>query len=337
MISQFVLLIVLAAIYPKRSQQLWTIRAQGNANIAYTNDNNKILRIAKNPDKDPRIQLEYSQMMCKLLSEFGPFYSASVVKLSNYKMHPIPDNSMGILMDDVTDAISFELKPKSGILDIAQDGEICNHCKLRKAAPNCSSNYCPNMLFSANKTVLKCALEQVMDSPKSHFKVHYVGNIFRFKDALVNKIISKDILDLLVDALLDSEILLKLKAAQELLHFNIKDIQEIYNTFTPEQPKIKDFSQTLLDIESQRSLSENQKLESYLMSRTLRDLSLMISFQSSISKRNTIKARLSNSDQFYSIDILDLDVKPISKIPKYYYDAMEAAGNSNRWCHRTCK
>ena len=306
----------------------WTIQAQGNANIAYSDGNRNILRVAKNPETDSVAQLEYSQLICSLLSEFSAFHKASIVDLSNYSLNPRPEHSVGILMDDVTEDVSIELKPKGAIVDLVFDKNPCLYCMYDFKSPSYSGNsseYCPFMLYSGNRNTMKKGLLELLDNPKSHFKVHQNGKVHRFKDALSDQILSEDSLDHLVDALMDSDVLNKLKAAQELLHIDIKDVFELYNIHKPVQPALDELKCVLSNLKANNRISDIQKIQSYLMSRTLRDLSLMISFQTTVSVRDTIKGKLPNSDLFYSIDILDLDLKPISRIPKYYNNALEAA------------
>ena len=315
----------------------WTALAQGNANIAYSNGMGAIMRVPKDPSTNISIQLEYTKVISNLLGNCSIFDSASIVKCSDYTLSPIPDHKFGLLMDDVTFQNDFtvELKPKSAMIDLVQEKRHpCLYCMFDYTESGNSCLYCPFMLYSNDEETIRLGLEELLNNPKKHFKVHHGGKVYKFKEAIAKNVVNINVLDSLASILIKSEILQKIKAAQKSLHQDLKDIVLLYEKINPNQPSMTDVRQVLTCIKSGTALTDVQKITSYLMSRSLRDLSLMLSFHKRLPERNSIKGQI-NSFMFYTIDVLDLDMKPISKIAKYYKDALNAASRCedvSRYC-----
>ena len=317
---------------------MWHEKASGNANVVYSNGSGSVLRVAKSDTVDTSFQLDYSKLISQLISNKSVFESAVLVDMSTvtleHKLFDTPRNKFGIMMDNVTTALSIELKPKSAVLDLINSINPCLYCLYANKQQELSE-YCPFKLF--NEDTITQGLKELVLNKKKHLMVHVEGNHpKRFEDAIQLGLVDFEYLENIKLALLDSKVLQSIKRAQQQFIHDIKDIYPLFlNLKSRANPSIDDIK-TIVNLKK-NDLNDKQKVISYLISKTLRDLSLLITFQNSNFERdNAIKGKLKNG-LFYTIDVIDLDFKAIKNISKYYQDAVDAYECSKNLSGRYCQ
>ncbi|CAG8661431.1 4423_t:CDS:2, partial [Scutellospora calospora] len=237
------------------------------------------------------------------------------------------------------------------------------------------SKYCPLDLFSLDDVRLKRAIEGLIACPNNNLKLFIQGiqihigqddwptqlyeffNLNRsstdFKIQHQNDDITNLLVMLLTHAIFEEQILFKrLKHLQKTL--DELDIEGIYKLFLKQQSNlhdptidewqliVKEYKQRI-KVPSVSHLSMNdiqmrQRIYEFLLSTTLKDCSIIFTFQKSCfndetkvshETSNIFKEKIkfisfsndSNDDKIYlkyQVNVIDLDPKPVTKIPYYY-------------------
>eukprot|EP00834_Sanchytrium_tribonematis_P005990 NODE_405_length_7994_cov_0.788600.p3 type:complete len:326 gc:universal NODE_405_length_7994_cov_0.788600:1439-462(-) len=320
------------------SDQIWKVKSFGNANIVYSNGGNKVLRVPKNKDVDIKLRLEIAKLLGSLLGTATVFDDATIVDLSLLKLDPIPAHQYGILLDDVTfgNTSSIEIKPKSGVIDVVDKEKGSNACLfcLYSRERDFKGDYCPFRLYENDFNVVKNGLLLLLENPQKHFQVITSQGVKRFSD-FYQGCDRNEFIDNLANVIIHSNILIRLRAVQSTLNF---PIYQIYQKYQENKSNISEpTSSDILRIINLGAVEEDvDKIYAYLMGKTMRDLSLIINFYDEMPARNTIKGKLKNSI-FYSVDILDLDIKSVEKIEEYYNSAFKAVQKLSKGSSRYCQ
>ncbi|CAG8768639.1 22270_t:CDS:2, partial [Cetraspora pellucida] len=256
--------------------------------------------------------------------------------------------------------------------------QSCRFC-MHKYVKKISSKYCPLDLFSLDEVRLKHAIEGLLFSPNNNLKLFVQGvqihieqedwptqlyeffNINKSSTGPPKKYRNVDIKTLLIVLLsriiLEEQILFKrLKKLQKTL--DELDIEGIYKLFLKLQsnlhePTIEEWQLIMKEYErrikspdspdalnlSMDDAQMRQRIYEFLMSTTLKDCSIIFTFQRSFFNYETkVPHDISqifeeqvkfipfpNDKDFlkYKVNVIDLDPKSVTKIPYYYeLDAM---------------
>lgn len=258
-------------------------------------------------------------------------------------------NHYGLLLNDLTrmnddrDVYCIEIKPKWGMICRSKyikneiKYEKCRYCmhqelKLFKKEIEKKSEYCPLDLFSNNEKRMKYALLKLLEIPQNNLKI--------FKNQKLIKEMDQELfINLIYLSLKDSQVLQKIKRLQLLDQYDIEYIYSLYQKDMKLSFQKSDFIQKedfiykiqskiypdieykcekdkdiILNLERDNKYSDEEIIMEYLISHTLKDCSIMISFQQD--ENGNIEYEKNNYS--YKIGIVDLDPKSIDSIPKYY-------------------
>jgi len=189
------------------------------------------------------------------------------------------------------------------------------------------TNYCPADIFSGDKYKILKALKDLRACPQSNLKIH--------KNGKRRVYISDDLLEVVVDILMQTNILDTIKQVQGVTNKNIEDIYNIYTTkckpVSEDKAKeiIEDIMPRCLDLKETFNEHEEPWAEvlKYLFSMSARDCSIMMTFclideKAELEKNEII---ISIGEQIYitKLGIIDFDVKLMKKIEEYYFDRIK--------------
>ncbi|KAI0230170.1 hypothetical protein L0F63_001770 [Massospora cicadina] len=231
---------------------------------------------------------------------------------------------------------------------------FCMH-QVLKCADNLQarSMYCPLLLYSADVNEKFVAVQQLFETPRNNLRCFIdgreVGPTFAL-DAVAKRFAPYDrsLLQKLISSVLSRDGILSLlqRLQQDFDVYDIEGVQQVLGTMDPSTVReatkeewyqlVDDYlkGRRLDPTRSLTSLTLREKLEvihSYLISATFKDCSLMISFASNGSglESNRLQAvtlapqlmaandPLTRLNFGYQIGVVDLDPKPITKLPSY--------------------
>ncbi|RIB04632.1 inositol-pentakisphosphate 2-kinase [Gigaspora rosea] len=245
---------------------------------------------------------------------------------------------------------------------------FCMHKYFKKKV----SNYCPLDLFSLDEVRLKRAIKELLSNPNNNLKMFIQGmqihigqddwptqlyEFFNFDQSSTDHKTQHQIVDqknllvmLLLCTILEEQILFKrLKQLQKTL--DELDIEGIYKLFLEQRsnlhdPTIEEWQLIVKEYEqrikspsvphlSMDGAQMRQRIYEFLMSTTLKDCSIIFTFQksrfsdetkvaddTSLFFKEKVKFIPFSSDKIYfkyKVNVIDLDPKSVTKIP-YYYD-----------------
>lgn len=225
--------------------------------------------------------------------------------------------------------------------------------KLLEGQVKVLSQYSPLDFFSENLARIKQAVGSLFETPQNNLRVFVGGSIIdtltsdsnpdsangqNLREALKRCMSCEDesdpvevVKELVAQSLYDTNVLRNLLAAQKLDTLDIEGAIHAYRKVTHSKAIDGNMSSKLDKSKNQSadfldgmSLSECRELvRNYLIAATAKDCSLMLTFQqvpdSGIENANKLISSSKTRNPFrLKINLLDLDLKPLRKMPYYY-------------------
>ncbi|KAJ2029880.1 hypothetical protein GGH91_000604 [Coemansia sp. RSA 2671] len=241
-------------------------------------------------------------------------------------------------------AVTVELKPKCMALprskflapESSVKHRVCWYCRHQYTLHKDGnvSQFCPLELFSGDRERIATALEHFAQSPHNNFVVFVDGrSVVDEEGKLSDKCVPhwSELRDAVAGIVQKESLFSRLQLIQrELDSFNIESVLPMYQhaletgALATEEPRIdawlnaySEFRRRLDSGSSDLSaVSDCQAVLELMLATTLRDVSVLIKFDSWPARGETGTGTLKHSN--YSIGIVDHDPKKVSNIPKYY-------------------
>ncbi|KAI3649556.1 hypothetical protein MP228_005188 [Amoeboaphelidium protococcarum] len=234
---------------------------------------------------------------------------------------------------DPADSISVEIKPKWAYKDTEDFGH-CRYCrqqclKLSTGQISEVSSYCPLNLFSRDTNRVCGALQSLFNNPQNNLKVFVNGECIEVgtNNQSAQVITYEWNLPTVLQAILESdEILDLLKSAQvQLKDHTLVRAAQAYTEIAQRQDDLDTLQQNVVglaqDFLHTRSAGgdaddHSRSVAFFLLGKALKDLSILINISRAVIP--ALKSvQVDGQVYWYAIKIVDVDLKPASKIPSY--------------------
>ncbi|KAI3648680.1 hypothetical protein MP228_006534 [Amoeboaphelidium protococcarum] len=329
----------------------WRYFAEGNAHILFrhcTDWTGWLLRIRK--VTSPALQsIDSDDIVRQLFGvQYAPLAKSTQIKgefadylVEQFKVS-IPGRSISaqLIEDcvwpqsrDPADSIAVELKPKWAYKD-TEEFDHCRYCrqqclKLSTGQISEVSSYCPLNLFSRDTNRVCGALQSLFNNPQSNLKVFVNGECIEVGiDVQSAQVVTYEWnLACVLQAILDSDDILDLlKSAQvQLNDYTLVRASQAYTQISPRQDELDTLQQNVVDLVSDylhtRSAGGDaddhyRSVAFFLLGKALKDLSILINIsRAAIPSLKSVQ--VDGQSYWYAIKIVDVDLKPASKIPAY--------------------
>lgn len=267
--------------------------------------------------------VELNQQLCQV--EHRPIHrKATLLDESATHLMLLPDLNRS--------QVCIELKPKSSLQPRLEGikQEVCRYCmhqhlKLKQNAIQGISQYCPMDLFSKDLERMTKALRALEQTPQNNFRVFDPkGRAISTADVSEEY----DLIPLIAHILHQMTILDDLKAMHQLDRIDIENLWQLYLYLhhSPEScPQQLDLAiQRIGHGNNWKELKEviyPRLLDQFLLATTMKDCSILLSIghQSHDSwSEFEHEIEYKGTKYFVIASIVDLDIKPLSKLSKYY-------------------
>ncbi|KAJ1722396.1 hypothetical protein LPJ53_003190 [Coemansia erecta] len=240
------------------------------------------------------------------------------------------DQALGVLIPDMSgdgQRLSIEIKPKWGFLPTSRSVDpvkhrTCRYCmhKYLKHSADKASGFCPLDLYSGDSERVEQAVDALVANPQNNFRVFIDGNLV--DSSPVQAVAHWDVFkSVLVGILVEDGVLPRLADLQRSL--DRLDIEGVYPEYlaalrsgalSGAEPSIEDWvtaCSTYISCEQDSVVSDKQAVLEFMLSVTLKDISMMIQIDS------WPPQSLEDPKPSYSIAIVDTDAKKLSKMTMY--------------------
>lgn len=200
-----------------------------------------------------------------------------------------PRLNEGHLLDNLLlpGKFNVEIKPKWGFNCLER--RKCKFCRLQPFKPYKIGRYCPTDLFSSNPERIKKALEAIWQTPRNQLRVYHGDckiEIDRSKqENLFSRVLEILVTDPLLKMIHETQFKLFAIYKKHIDRFVFVDLNDYFD-------RLDDFKLV------------QDPLVAFLMSISLEDVSIMVSFDPKMQKK-------------YELKLLDLDIKLPNKIEFY--------------------
>ncbi|KAJ1843454.1 hypothetical protein LPJ73_005490, partial [Coemansia sp. RSA 2703] len=249
------------------------------------------------------------------------------------------DQTLGLLIPDMAQdgqSLTIEIKPKWGFLPTSSNvnpvkHRTCRYCmhKYLKHSVDKISEFCPLDLYSGDPARVEQAVDALVANPQNNLRVFVDGNLVDGSpaEAVANWDVFKKVL---VQILVKDEVLPKLAHLQRSLdRFDIEGVYPRYlaalqsGALTETEPSIEDWisacsayilreHKSTTGAQSTDIPDDKQKVLEFMLSVTLKDVSIMIQIES------WPPQSLEDPKSRYRIAVVDTDAKKLLKMPMYF-------------------
>ncbi|KAI3630729.1 hypothetical protein MIR68_012164 [Amoeboaphelidium protococcarum] len=335
----------------------WRFFAEGNAHILFrhcTEWTGWLLRIRK--VSSPALQSIDSDIIVRQLFGFhyAPLTKSVQIKdefvdhlVEQFKVSvPGRSTSAQFIEDcvwpqsrDPLDSIAVEIKPKWAYKD-TNDFDHCRYCrqqclKLGTGQISEVSSYCPLDLFSRDTNRICGALQSLIYIPQNNLKVFVngqcieVGTYVQFAQVVTQEWNLACVLQAILES---DDILDLLKSAQvQLKDYTLVRASQAFTQISQRQDDLDTLQQKVVNLASYflytRSAGDDaddnyRSLAFFLLGKALKDLSILINIsRAAIPGLKSIQ--IDGQAYWYAIKIVDVDLKPASKIASYIKQDLE--------------